>query len=562
MKCRLLAQEVTEINNDEISKFKPFVRYYVIGAALCTVIMILVTLDLFSPGEFITTRDKLLLVFNFVFILLEIGFYFIIKKGIQYTKSYNGKIIRDLNEGAIDFVFHVRNKFKFINDAEERINNNFEKKYALIHYDIKKFSIINNSVGYKVGDDILKKICKIFTKELKDEVFGKAEGDKFFVLFDYEGQEELIERMLKISEKIEHLRIWKKINIKPAVNMGIYFIDNDEIDIRVAIDRAEFAKSHLKNGYNSEYAFYNESLGNSLIEARRIEDGMHKALDNNEFKVFFQPKVIVGNSLIEARRIEDGMHKALDNNEFKVFFQPKVSLKNGNLSGAEALVRWNHPELGLLSPAKFIHIFEKNGFIINLDKYVFEQVCVNMKKWIDRGYEVVPVSVNVSRIHFSNNDFVEEYNKIKGKYGIPNNLIEIEITESVVFNNDNEESIFTVMKKFKNEGFEISMDDFGSGYSSLGLLKEMPIDTLKLDKVFLNHIEENSSQIIMDNIVDIAKKLSLKVVSEGVETDLQVDFLKKIGCDMAQGFIFSTPKPVEEYEKLISTGKTNYYNLA
>lgn len=519
---------MTKINKDGLSKFRPFVRNYIIGAALCTVIMILATLDLFSPGDFITSRDKLLLVFNFVFVLLEIGFYFIIKKGMQYTKSYNGKISRDINDGAIDIVFNARNKFRFIKDAEERINNNVEKKYALIHYDIKKFTIINNSVGYKIGDDILKKICKVFTNELKDELFGKADGDKFFVLFEYEKQEELIERMLKISEKIEHLSIWKKINIKPAVNMGIYFVDNNELDIRVAIDRAEFAKSHLKNGYNSEYAFYNENLGNNLIEMRRIEDDMHKALENNEFKVYYQPK---------------------------------VSLKNGNLSGAEALVRWNHPELGLLSPAKFIHIFENNGFIINLDKYVFEQVCSSMKKWIDNGYDVVPVSVNVSRIHFLNTDFVEEYNKIKGKYNIPDNLIEIEITESVVFNNDNEKNVFKVMKNFKREGFEISMDDFGSGYSSLGLLREMPIDTLKLDKIFLNNIEENSSQIIVDNIVDIAKKLSLKVVSEGVETDLQVDFLKKTGCDMAQGYIFSKPKPLDEFEKLISNGRTNYNNL-
>ncbi len=523
----ITVQEVKKINNDEISKFKPFVRYYVIGAAFCTAIMILATLDLFSPGEYITLRDKFLLVFNFVFIVLEIGFYFIIRKVIRYFKSYNGRLNKDINTEAMDLVFNVRNKFKFIKDAEERINNNIEKKYALIHYDIKKFTIINNSVGYKVGDDILKKICKIFTKELQAEVFGKAEGDNFFVLFEYEEQSELIERMLNISNKIEYLSIWKKIKIKPAVNMGIYFIYNNELDIRVAIDRAEFAKNHLKNGYNSEYAIYNESIGNNLIEIRRIEDEMHKALDNNEFKVYYQPK---------------------------------VNLKDGNLSGAEALVRWNHPELGLLSPVKFIPIFEKNGFIINLDKYVFEQVCINMKKWIGSGYDVVPVSVNVSRIHFLNTDFVQEYNRIKEKYNIPDNLVEIEITESVVFNNDNEESIFTVMKNFKNEGFEISMDDFGSGYSSLGLLKEMPIDTLKLDKIFLNRIEENSSQIIVDNIVNIAKKLKLNVVSEGVETNLQVDFLKKTGCDMAQGFIFSKPKPADEYEKLISNGKTNYYN--
>ena len=261
---------------------------------------------------------------------------------------------------------------------------------------------------------------------------------------------------------------------------------------------------------------------------------------------------------MEDKKIENDMYRALKKREFKVYMQPKVDLQTGVLSGAEALVRWDHPELGLMGPDKFIPMFEKNGFIVNLDKYVFEEVCSNMSRWIKAGYDVVPVSVNVSRLHFLNSNFVSEYNKIKKKYRISDDLIEIEITESVVFSNNNEE-VFTVMKEFRNEGFEISMDDFGSGYSSLGLLKEMPIDTLKLDKLFLNNIEEYSSQIIVGNIINMAKNLNLNVVSEGVETYMQVDFLRDIGCDMAQGFIFAKPEPMDEYEELIKKGKINYY---
>ncbi|MGB4438056.1 MAG: GGDEF domain-containing phosphodiesterase [Sedimentibacter sp.] len=482
-----------------------------------------------TSGDEVTSGEKLLILFNFVFIALEIGFCFIIKNGYKFIKHYSIKLNKVDNADGMDIVFNVRNKFKFIKDAEQFINDNMENNFALVHYDINKFTIINNSVGYKVGDNILLKICKIFNKSLKNEIFGKAEGDNFFVLFEYKIQSELIEGVCSISEKIENLVIWSKINIKPAVNMGIYFIDNKDLDIRVAIDRADFAKSHLKNGYKSDYAVYNESIGNILMEVKKIEDDMHRALNNNEFKVYMQPK---------------------------------VNLNDGIISGAEALVRWEHPELGLLSPVKFISIFEKNGFIVKLDKFVFEQVCKNLRRWIDCGYDVVPVSVNVSRIHFLSSNFVSEYSNIKEKYKIPDNLVEIEITESVVFGNENESAVFTVMRKFKDDGFEISMDDFGSGYSSLGLLKEMPIDTLKLDKIFLNHIEDYNSQIIVNNIVNIAKNLNINVVSEGVETFMQVDFLRDIGCDMAQGFIFSKPKPMAEYEKLINNGRKNYYNIA
>jgi EAL domain-containing protein (putative c-di-GMP-specific phosphodiesterase class I) len=316
------------------------------------------------------------------------------------------------------------------------------------------------------------------------------------------------------------------VSINPVIKTGICLIDNVELDIRTAIDRANFAKQSLDDSYKSGYAIYDNKIGISLIETKRIENEMHKALEGNEFKVYLQPK---------------------------------VDLKTGEISGAEALVRWEHPELGLLSPDKFISIFEKNGFIVKLDMYVFEQVCINLRKWIDLGYDVVPVSVNLSRVHFLNSNFISDYHKIKKKYLICDNLIEIEITESVVFSNENENEVFKVMRKIRDVGFEISMDDFGSGYSCLGLLKEMPIDTLKLDRMFLKNIEEYKSQIIVSNIVDMAKHLNLNVISEGVETEKQVDFLRDIGCDMAQGFVFAKPEPVETYEKLINKGKINYY---
>ncbi|WP_313162768.1 GGDEF domain-containing phosphodiesterase [Sedimentibacter sp.] len=513
---------MNKINNDKILKFTPLIKRFIAIVLIGTLIIVFSIIRIIGGRE-ITYSEWMLTLFNFIFIAMIIGIcFFIIKVYRSFKKNIYSKL-KDLEQS--DILYNVRNKFKFIVDAEEHINNNIEKRYALAHYDINKFSIINNSVGYKIGDEILMQIGMILNDNFVNEVFGKAEGDNFFVLFEYSEQDELVSRIKNITEKIEGLDIWNEVNIKPAIMAGICFIDNENVDVRSAIDKAIFAKGDLKSEYKSSYAIYNDSIGNNLIEVKKLEDGMYGALERNEFEVYMQPK---------------------------------VDLKTGEISGAEALVRWNHPELGLLNPIRFIPIFEKNGFITKLDKFVFEQVCLYLRSWLNLGYHVVPVSVNVSRIHFLNANFVHDYNKIKENYNIPDNLIEIEITESVVFSNEKEDEIFTVMRKFRNDGFDISMDDFGSGYSCLGLLKDMPIDTLKLDKIFLEHIEDYSSQIIVNNIVNMAKNLNLNVISEGVETDMQVDFLRDIGCDMAQGFIFEKPIPISEFNALICNGRKKY----
>ncbi len=509
-------------NNEKIIKLTPLLKRFIAISLICTLIIIFSIIRIISKHE-ITFHEWLLTSFNFIFTAIIIGLCFLVIKMYKLIKKNLHSKLKNIEQS--DILYNVRNKFKFIVDAEDHINKNKEKRYALAHYDINKFTIINNCVGYKIGDEILMQISMILNDNFVNEVFGKAEGDNFFVLFEYSEQDELISRITNITEKIESLDIWNEVNIKPAVITGICFIDNENIDVRSAIDKAVFAKGELKSGHTSSYAIYNDSIGNNLIEVKKLENDMYRALEKNEFEVYIQPK---------------------------------VDLRTGEISGAEALVRWNHPELGLLNPIRFIPIFEKNGFVIKLDKFVFEQVCIHLRKWLDLGYDVVPVSVNVSRIHFLNNNFVTDYNEIKKKYSIPDYLIEIEITESVVFSNEKEDEIFTVMRKFRNDGFDISMDDFGSGYSSLGLLKDMPIDTLKLDRIFLEHIEDYSSQIIVNNIVNIAKNLNMNVVSEGVETNMQVDFLRDIGCDMAQGFIFERPIPIWKYDSLIRDGRKKY----
>lgn len=513
---------MNKVNSDKILKFTPMIRRFITIVIISTLIIVFSIIRIIGGRE-ITHSEWMLTFFNFIFIAMIVGLCFFIVKAYKLFRKNVYSKFKDIEQS--DILCNIRNKFKFIVDAEEHINNNIEKRYALAHYDINKFSIINNSVGYKIGDEILMQISMILNDNFVNEVFGKAEGDNFFVLFEYSEHDELVSRIKDITEKIESLDIWNKVNIKPAIMAGICFIDNKNVDMRSAIDKATFAKVDLKNGYKSSYAIYNDSIGNNLIEVRKIEGSMYRALTENEFEVYMQPK---------------------------------VDLNTGEISGGEALVRWNHPEMGLLNPIRFIPIFEKNGFITKLDKFVFEQVCMYIRNWIDSGYYAIPVSVNASRIHFLNEDFAHDYNAIKEKYNIPDNLIEIEITESAVFSDEKEDEVFTVMRKFRNDGFHISMDDFGSGYSSLGLLKDMPIDTLKLDKTLLDNIEDYNSQIIVNNVVNIAKNLNLNVISEGVETDMQIDFLRDIGCDMAQGFIFEKPIPISEFDKLICNGRKKY----
>lgn len=419
----------------------------------------------------------------------------------------------------IDHVSGISNVNKFIDDVERLLKNKEGLKLALAHYDIDKFKMINDTFGYSVGDEIIRNMGNELTRLIGSKyVYGHSDGDNFMVLLTSGDSElELLKKIKRISASLEEMDVWKVLKIKPVITTGIYFVEEDDLEARKAIDMAKMAKKSIKGRYKSAFAIYNKKIKNKLVEEKRIEDEMYDALTDRQFKVYYQPK---------------------------------INLKTGELSGAEALVRWEHPVLGVLRPSEFIPIFEKNGFITKLDRYVFEELCCNMREWLDKGCHVVPMSVNVSRLHFKRMDFVERYKSIKEKYLIPDGLVEIEITESVVFGYSI--NIVSVMKDFKRNGFKISMDDFGSGYSSLGLLKDMPIDTLKLDRVFLKDMEDYNSQIIISNIISLAQKLNLTVVSEGVENQLQVNFLREAGCDMAQGYIFAKPMTVCEYEKLLS----------
>ena len=256
-------------------------------------------------------------------------------------------------------------------------------------------------------------------------------------------------------------------------------------------------------------------------------------------------------TLLQDAEIESSMQEALASGQFIYYIQPKYAADGTRILGGEALVRWQKPDGTMVSPAEFIPLFERNGFIRQLDIHVFTQVCADLRRLLDAGQPVVPISVNVSRQHLYWPEFAPTYIAIKERYRLPDQLIELELTESTLL--ENTTAAFSTLEHLRQKGFLCSIDDFGSGYSSLNALKDLPADVLKLDREFLSDSAQPAkSEIIIRGIIDMAKRLSLRIVAEGVETPTQLAFLQDTGCDMIQGFIFSKPLPPDNFYHLLT----------
>lgn len=299
-----------------------------------------------------------------------------------------------------------------------------------------------------------------------------------------------------------------------TVKLGIYEISDRSIPVEQMCDRALLVVDSVKGMYNKYIAVYNEELREKLLRKKKITDVMATALEEGQFIVYLQPK---------------------------------YSLNDNRIIGAEALVRWIHPEWGFMSPGEFIPLFEKNDFISYLDKFVWETVCARLQNWKEKGHHVLPVSVNVSRADIFKLDLVDVFNGLIRKYDIDPDYLHLEITESAY--TDHSEQIIGTVEKLRKLGFTIEMDDFGSGYSSLNMLSQMSLDVLKLDMKFIqNEMMKPVEQSILNDIISMAHRLNLKVVAEGIETEEQAERLRTLDCDYAQGYYFAKPMPVEEFE--------------
>ena len=423
----------------------------------------------------------------------------------------------------MDEVTGDHNWLWFLSNAEAELTKrgNGNKKYAVL--DIVFVNYRNFCVCHSVkeGEQMLCRVNEVIKHHLnKKELCAHHSAAHFAVMMMYNDRDNLEERIKKMTSELETINEDHKFNFWVGVD-------------RIAANTESTGKSARRRTVDIEKEYNNAGAARATIT------GTDSAI------VFFDDKMVEEQMWIDW--VNENQDKALEKEEFLVYYQPKYDPKTRKLSGAEALIRWNSPTKGMVSPGKFIPLFETNGFITKIDHYMLTHVARDQRDWLDSGRKCVPVSVNVSRAHFIEEDLAEQIRDIVDEAGTPHDLIEIELTESAFF--DDKNALITTIKKLKEYGFAVSMDDFGSGYSSLNSLKEMPLDVLKLDADFFRNDDGERGRIVVSEAINLAKKLSMRTVAEGVEEKEQVDFLAEEGCDLIQGFYFAKPMPKEEYEE-------------
>lgn len=393
-----------------------------------------------------------------------------------------------------------------------------QRPFTFVTMDVKRFKLINELYGEAAGNSVLKKIYRVINKRLNaGEFVARSRADIFNIVLRADSKNRIEQRIGELTDAIVEGfegEQWDKYHL--VVNCGVYQVQKDDSDITSIYGRANAArkKHKTKTTLHSVCEFYSDGDWEQLIKEQHIENQMERALADEEFQVYLQPK---------------------------------VRLTDENVIGAEALVRWKSKDGRTIPPSEFIPLFEENGFIVKLDYYMFSHVCALIRKWIDSGKEPLPISVNLSREHIKDKGFIKQFQKIQQQYKVPSKYIELEVTEAMVV--ENLDTLKEVVADCNAAGFRCSMDDFGSGYSSLNMLKEIPLDVLKLDREFFKGQDNERGDNVIKAVLKMAKELNMQTVAEGVETRDWVEFLKEEGCDIIQGFVFYRPMPIEEFEE-------------
>jgi len=433
--------------------------------------------------------------------------------GGYILKLLSQELAKDIEEK--DLLTNTYNFFKFISVADNMLLTNPDQRYVLAYTDIDMFKYINTTYGYSEGDNVLREFSRIISENLLEgEVYCRVAADKFIIMMRYVSKEDTKGRMKDFMDRWYRIRTMQGSVHKIIVKAGLCITNPDE-RATLAIDQANIARQSIHESHKSTYVFFDSSMKSTLIKKKEIED------------------------------IMDG---ALVNEEFQVYYQPKFDLATDRICGAEALVRWKRPDQGLIPPNEFIPIFESNEFIVELDYYMLRKVCLQIRSLLDAGRDMVPISVNFSPIHLRDQNFILKITNIVDSAKVPRKYIEIELTESAMFEDSN--YLLSTLNTLHELGFRLSMDDFGSGYSSLNLLRILPFDVIKLDKEFFHHgSTTDREQIIIANVIKMLKELDLQIVSEGVETEEQAQFLKNLECTIAQGYLYERPMTAWDFVK-------------
>lgn len=391
------------------------------------------------------------------------------------------------------------------------LNENPDREYYVIYANINDFKVVNDIFGNEFGDFVLKYIASIIQSQVQDKgICGRLVGDTFGICipvdeFDEESFEKELTHFTVSDGIVEHYIL---------MHLGVYKVDKKELEISYMFDRARIALSTIKNDYKTYIAFYDHKMREDMLWEQHITTDLAEALKNNQIVPFLQPIV---------------------NSQQKVV-------------GAEALVRWLHPEDGFLAPYRFIPTFEKNGMIAEVDKHMWEAACQLLSKWKKSGKEFF-ISINISPKDFYFMNVYEVIKEITTRYDIDPKMLRIEITETMMMNDA--EKRFDIIRHFREGGFTVEMDDFGSGYSSLNMLKDMPVDLIKIDMAFLrktNDSKMEKAMVIVHHVIRMLNELGLVSLTEGVEEEKQFSQLSSMGCSLFQGYYFSKPMPVKEFE--------------
>ncbi|MEG3039785.1 MAG: EAL domain-containing protein [Erysipelotrichaceae bacterium] len=404
--------------------------------------------------------------------------------------------------------------------SESKLN---EDKYVLVSFDFDNFNFINDLFSYELGNKTLELMTINFSKELgENEIFTRIHADHFAFLLKAQEKNILLERFARVSDFKHIMNKILPIHYSLICSAGVVYIDEKDESIASYMDKANYARKQAKKCLVNQCLFYDHTMEETL-EWRKTVTLM--------------------------------MEASFSKREFEMYLQPKIEIQSNKIVGSEALVRWNNCRFGLIYPERFIPIFEQNGFVKQLDFYMLEQACIFIEKANEYGIKPLPISVNFSKLHLRTKDFVEHIYRVVNQHHVSPSLIEIEFTENVYLEDIHE--LVEIISNLKHLGFKVALDDFGSAYSSLNYLKELPIDVIKMDKEFLNTTGNGErGRMIISKIIDLIKSLQMVCVMEGVETQEQIDFLSKTNCDIAQGFLYSEAISIKAFVEFVKNGST------
>lgn len=499
-------ESIVYISENNLKKYSVFTPILLNGKQSNLIAAVVV------PWELVFEKPKRVIIQSLILILSICAIYI---AGMIYILHQKRKNEKELFLAAYeDDLCKIFNRKGFNKHASEFLKKS-KHPLCAIDIDIDKFNMVNNVLGYEFGDEVLKRMSQIIEQSFnKGSIVGRINVDRFFIITPYKNKSRIFRGLDNILYKLNK-DFYEKRDI--SLSAGVYFVEDNSESIESIFDKTRLANQSIKTMPKIHFMLYQDNMSKSV---------------NKE------------NWLVEE------MKKAIENVDFSVYYQPKFEIDTENAVGAEALIRWNHREVGNIPPMEFIPLAEKTHLVIEIGRFVFKRVCEDIEYWKSQELEVLPVAVNISRVELYQNDIVEFIEKCLTDHSISPDKIQLEITETVAL--DEYKYIKDMLSKFDKMGISIAIDDFGSGYSSLGCLQNFKVDVLKLDRSFLVNIEKNEKGInILRGMIELSNELGLDTVCEGIETRDQLEMLKVMKCKYGQGYMFAKPMPRIEYEQFL-----------